>query len=192
MRQDHSLILMRCIQELIRPAIHAAGLEALRADEEITGGIIHKPMFERLILCEYAVADLTTANANVFYELGIRHAVREWSTVTIFAEGGGQLPFDVSPLRAVPYALTSQGTPDGVARTTALIADRLRDAQAKGDSPIYQLVEGFPDIDHTKTDVFRDRVQYSNTVKGQLCEARQQGLDALKGIEQKLQPNCFL
>jgi hypothetical protein len=30
-------------------------------------------MFERLILCEYAVADLTTANANVFYELGIRH-----------------------------------------------------------------------------------------------------------------------
>ena len=176
-------------QELIRPAIHAAGLEALRADEEITGGIIHKPMFERLILCEYAVADLTTANANVFYELGIRHAVREWSTVTIFAEGGGQLPFDVSPLRAVPYTLTSQGIPDDVARTTAVIADRLRDAQqAKGDSPIYQLVEGFPDIDHTKTDVFRDRVQYSNTVKGQLCEARQQGLDALKVIEQKLQP----
>jgi len=33
-------------------------------------------MFERLILCEYAVADLTTANANVFYELGIRHAIR--------------------------------------------------------------------------------------------------------------------
>ena len=33
-------------------------------------------MFERLILCEYAVADLTTANANVFYELGVRHAVR--------------------------------------------------------------------------------------------------------------------
>ena len=41
----------------------------------MTGGIIHKPMFERLILCDYAVADLTTANANVFYELGIRHAV---------------------------------------------------------------------------------------------------------------------
>ena len=38
--------------------------------------IIHKPMFERLILCEFAVADLTTANANVFYELGVRHAVR--------------------------------------------------------------------------------------------------------------------
>ena len=54
--------------ELIRPAIEAADLEPIRADEEVAGGIIHKPMFERLILCEYAVADLTTANANVFYE----------------------------------------------------------------------------------------------------------------------------
>jgi hypothetical protein len=58
------------------PSVVIAGLQPLRADEEVTGGIIHKPMFERLILCEYAVADLTTANANVFYELGVRHAVR--------------------------------------------------------------------------------------------------------------------
>ena len=48
----------------------------MRADEEMAGGIIHKPMFERLILCEYAVADLTAANAKVCYELGVRHAVR--------------------------------------------------------------------------------------------------------------------
>jgi hypothetical protein len=50
-------------QDLIAPAIADAELEPLRADEEMTDGIIHKPMFERLILCEYAVADLTTANA---------------------------------------------------------------------------------------------------------------------------------
>ena len=49
--------------ELIKPAIDAAGLTPLRADEERAGGIIHKPMFERLILCDYAIADLTTANA---------------------------------------------------------------------------------------------------------------------------------
>ena len=76
-------------RELIAPAIDTAGLEPLRADEESTGGIIHKPMFERLILCEFAVADLTTANANVFYELGVRHAVRPWSTVLVFAEAAG-------------------------------------------------------------------------------------------------------
>src|SRR5215469_17539724 len=94
---------------LIFPAIRDAGLEPLRADEEMTGGIIHKPMFERLILCEYAVADLTTANANVFYELGVRHAVRPWSTVLLFAKDSGQLPFDVAPLRAMPYQLTTEG-----------------------------------------------------------------------------------
>src|SRR5688572_31120434 len=58
-------------QQIIAPAVQAAGLEVLRADEEMSGGIIHKPMFERLILSRFAVADLTTANANVFYELGI-------------------------------------------------------------------------------------------------------------------------
>ncbi|MGB8719323.1 MAG: hypothetical protein WCD46_08425, partial [Desulfobacterales bacterium] len=57
--------------QLIAPAVAAAGLEPIRADEEAAGGIIQKPMFERLLLCPFAVADLTTANANVFYELGV-------------------------------------------------------------------------------------------------------------------------
>ena len=48
-------------RDVIAPAIRAADMEPLRADEEVTGGIIHKAMFERLILCEYAVADLTMA-----------------------------------------------------------------------------------------------------------------------------------
>src|SRR5712691_13192252 len=77
-------------RDLIVPAIEEAGPESLRADEELTGGVIHKPMFERLILCEFAVADLTTANANVFYELGVRHAVRPCSTILLFAAGGTQ------------------------------------------------------------------------------------------------------
>ena len=77
-------------ETLIAPAIRQANLEPLRADEERGGGIIHTPMFERLLLCDYAVADLTTANANVFYELGVRHTARPRSTVLMFAEGGGQ------------------------------------------------------------------------------------------------------
>src|SRR5688572_32411644 len=109
------------------PAIEGARIETLRADEEMAGGIIHKPMYERLILCEYAVADLTTANANVFYELGLRHAVRKWSTLLIFAEGGSQLPFDVAPLRAMPYKLTVGGTPDDVSVSRGRIAARLRE-----------------------------------------------------------------
>ncbi|MFP3869161.1 MAG: hypothetical protein ACLFUU_13590 [Desulfobacteraceae bacterium] len=149
-------------KELIAPAIEEAGLQPLRADEEMTGGIIHKPMFERLIMCEYAVADLTTANANVFYELGVRHAVRPWSTVLLFGAGGSQLPFDVAPLRALPYNLTPEGTPAEVEADKEALVQRLLEAQnAATDSPLFQLIDGYPQIDHTKTDVFRERVHYS-------------------------------
>ena len=48
----------RVYSDLISPAIAQAQLEPLRADQETAGGIIHKPMFERLILCPFAVADL--------------------------------------------------------------------------------------------------------------------------------------
>jgi hypothetical protein len=78
--------------KIIAPAVRDAGMEPLRADEENAGGIIHKAMFERLILCQYAVADFTSANANVFHELGVRHGVRPYATVIIFAEGLGKLP----------------------------------------------------------------------------------------------------
>src|SRR4051794_3630354 len=173
--------------ELIAPAVDAAGLQAIRADEEMTGGIIHKPMFERLILCEYAVADLTTANANVFYELGVRHAVRPWSTALLFAQASGQLPFDVAPLRAIPYSLDAEGKPADVGGAKATLTERLKDAQrAATDSPIFQLVENFPEVDHTKTDVFRDRVEYSARVKARLGNARAEGLAAVRAIEAEL------
>lgn len=181
-------------RDLIAPAIEAAGLEPLRADEEMTGGIIHKPMFERLILCEYAVADLTTANANVFYELGVRHAVRPWSTVLLFA-GNTRLPFDVTPLRAMPYPLSTEGKLAAVESTREDLTKRLREAQdsviqsgAATDSPLFQLVEGFPEVDHTKTDVFRERVQYSKAMKDRLAAARQQGVEVIRSIEQELTP----
>jgi tetratricopeptide (TPR) repeat protein len=177
-------------QQLIAPTIDEAGLEPLRADEEMTGGIIHKPMFERLILCEYAVADLTTANANVFYELGVRHAVRPWSTMLIFAKDSGQLPFDVAPLRAMPYNLSTGGTLTEIGATKSELIERFKQAKESQnsviDSPIFQLVEGFPDIDHTKTDVFRDRVRYSTQLKEQIAIARKQGKEALINLEKQL------
>jgi hypothetical protein len=174
-------------QELIKPAIEEAGLEPLRADEEMTGGIIHKPMFERLVLCEYAVADLTTANANVFYELGLRHAVRPWSTVLLFAEGGSQLPFDVAPLRALPYRLSGDGKPADPEQTKPAIVARLKDAQeAKVDSPIFQLLEDFPNIQHEKTDVFREQVRYSAQLKKRLAQARDEGIEALRQVQKEL------
>lgn len=174
-------------ENLIKPAVQAADLEPLRADEEMAGGIIHKAMFERLILCEYAVADLTTANANVFYELGVRHAARSWATVPVFAAGWGSLPFDVNGLRAVPYRLAADGSPsaaggDGAALTARLVAAR----QAASDSPVFQLVDGFPDIQRLKTDVFRERVRYAEGFKTRLALARKEDEAALAAIEAEI------
>jgi hypothetical protein len=175
-------------KDVIAPAIDEAGLQPIRADEEMTGGIIHKPMFERLMLCEYAVADLTTANANVFYELGVRHAVRPWSTVLLFAEGS-RLPFDVAYLRAIPYRLSPDGKPADVVNAKTRLTQRLVDAKnAATDSPLYtfDLIKSVPTIDHAKTDVFRDQMQYSVDMKQRLATARKKGLPELKKIEQEI------
>lgn len=171
-------------ENLIAPAARDAAMEPIRADEEKVGGIIHKPMFEQLILCEFAVADLTAANANVFYELGVRHATRPHTTVLLFAEGCGQLPFDVAQLRAIPYAVGPDGTPQNIAACRQTLTDKLNEARnPTHDSPLYQLLENYPDIDHTKTDVFRDLVDYSKQIKDKLARARKTGIEAVRQIE---------
>jgi tetratricopeptide (TPR) repeat protein len=179
--------------QLIKPAVEAADLTPLRADEEQAGGIIHKPMFERLILCDYAIADLTTANANVFYELGVRHAVKRATTVLLFAADGTRLPFDLAPLRTLRYQLGPDGKPadasgEGESLKKLLAAVKQGDV----DSPVYQLVQDFPDIQHDKTDVFREQVEYSARIKDQLAAARKLKGDArvaaIRAIEQGLGP----
>lgn len=174
-------------EQLIKPAVIAADLEPLRADEEIVGGVIHKAMFERLILCEYAVADLTTANANVFYELGLRHAVRPHATQLLFAEGWGALPFDVGLLRALPYKLGAGGTPAVADTDAAVLTAKLVAARAAlPDSPVFQMVEGFPDIQRLKTDVFRDRVRDAEDIKVRLATARKAGPAEVAAVENDL------
>lgn len=175
-------------ENLIAPSVAAAGLQPLRADQELVGGIVHKPMFERLILCDYAVADLTTANANVFYELGVRHAVRPYSTVLVAASVGG-IPFDLAPDRVLPYGLDAAGVPSASEDDVKRLATALRAARkASTDSPVFQLVDDLPtpEIDRAKTDIFRDQAAYSATAKRRLAEARAAGADALHEAEREL------
>ena len=180
----------RVYAELIAPAVTDAGLEPLRADEETVGGIIHRPMFERLILCPFAVADLTLANANVFYELGVRHAFRPWSTVPMIAQDN-RLPFDVQMLRTIHYTLSAEGTPDPshTEETRRAVAKLLIEARTgKQDSPIFQLLDGLqaPAVAREKTDTFREQVEYSNQLKGKLAVAREAGADAVRSIQRDL------
>jgi hypothetical protein len=150
-------------ETFIAPTVVAAGLEPLRADEELIGGIIHLPMFERILLCEFAIADLTTGNPNVAYELGIRHAVRPASTVLLTADVD-RLPFDLAFGRVLSYRLTSDGNVDASAVTEekAALTQWLDAAKRDGitDSPLFQLIDGFdpPKVDHLKAESFTEAV----------------------------------
>jgi tetratricopeptide (TPR) repeat protein len=172
-------------EKIIAPAAEQAGLEPIRADEEKIGGTIHKPMFERLMLCHYAVADITGANPNVFYELGIRHAIRPRSTVIVFAEGT-VLPFDIALVRGISYKTDAGGEPVDVERTQAEVAGQLNEARATAtdDSPIFQLVDTLPrwEVDHSKTDIFRKNIDYSQRYKSRLRQAVREGPEAVEAI----------
>jgi len=175
-------------ERIIAPGIQKADLVPIRADEEVVGGFIHKPMFERLMLCDYAVADLTTANPNVFYELGIRHGVRPHSTVLVFGKGM-RLPFDVAPLRALPYAIDEWGTAAAIDADRDALAARLIECRNPvEDSPLFQLVSDWPrpEIARLKTDSFRELVEYSQKYKTKLRAARREGSEAVKRIEEEL------
>ncbi|MBV8552988.1 MAG: DUF4071 domain-containing protein [Acidobacteriaceae bacterium] len=180
----------------IEPAIHAAGLEPVRGDRERSGGIIHAPMFGRLLLSDFVVADLTLGNPNVFYELGIRHTARPFTTVPIFA-AIHSLPFDVSLVRAIPYTL-EQGklTDAGAEKLRSDLQSRLDEAirgVAAKDSPLFQLIPTFPAINlpHEVTEIFQDQVRHSEEFRNRLIEARAwtsdaERLKALQEIEKSL------
>lgn len=175
-------------QQVIRPAVTGSGLQCVRADEEHVGGIIHKPMFERLLMCDYAVADLSTANANVYYELGVRHAARPWSTVLVFAEGF-RLPFDVGPLRGLRYSLDDAGRPARAAGDRDALIGSLRAARSPStDSPLYQLLDRLspPDVGVLGAEVFRDRMTAAAQVQARLAEARAQDPAAVSRVRADL------
>jgi hypothetical protein len=172
-------------REIIAPAVIGAGLEPIRADEEKVGGTIHKPMFERLMICPFAVADITGANPNVYYELGIRHAIKPRSTVILFATGT-VLPFDIALLRGVPYRTDDSGAPSDPTSCAAAITQQLLAAKSNplDDSPLFQLLDYMPrhEVDHTVTDTFRERFDYSKKYKERLAAAREEGEGAVREV----------
>ena len=173
----------RIYEAAIEPAIREAGLEPARGDRERSGGIIHMPMFGRLLLSDFVVADLTLANPNVFYELGIRHTARPFTTVPIFATVHA-LPFDVALVRAIPYNLEKGAlTGEAAARLKADLSARLAEAiqgAASKDSPLFQLMPKFPRIDlpHEVTEIFQDQVRHSEEFRNRLADARAKSSDA--------------
>lgn len=100
----------RVHDELLRPALLKAGCEVFRADEEQRAGSIHKDMFQELLVADLVLAELTIDNPNVWYELGVRHALRARGVVLVQAPRAKAV-FDTTGERKYTYHL-KDGAPD--------------------------------------------------------------------------------
>lgn len=96
--------------EYIKPALESVGFVVFRADEERRAGNIRTDMFQELLLADLVVADLSIDNPNVWYELGVRHALRARGVIQIQGQRD-YMPFDVSVDRTLPFHI-KDGEPD--------------------------------------------------------------------------------
>ena len=87
---------------IYEPAIKNAGLKAVRADDDIfaTGKIIDQ-VWTGIRAARVLVAELTSRNPNVFYELGLAHALKK--PVVLVSSNEADVPFDVRHIRVIYY-----------------------------------------------------------------------------------------
>jgi len=91
------------LEHIISPVMDVFGFKVIRADRLHDPGKITEQIIEQLHTADLVIADLTANNANVFYELGVRHTVGK-PTVQLIQKGG-IVPFDVKVIRTLEYDL---------------------------------------------------------------------------------------
>ncbi len=124
---------------MIKLAVEAAGLACTRADEIPHSGSIDRVMYERILDADVVVADLSTANVNAAYELGIRHALRPRTTIVV-AEDQLKFPFDLNHIVIRPYRHLGEDVGfEEVLRFKDEIGAAIREILEGGDvdSPVY-------------------------------------------------------
>lgn len=129
---------------LIQRAIRNVNMQALRADETEGNRVIHADMFKDLRDRPVVIVDLSLLNANVFYELGIRHVMSPTGTVLMANEETvKKLPFDIALSRTISYRYDGQHMDwDEVERVVPLLQAAIEEARRGApDSPIYAFLE---------------------------------------------------
>ena len=141
----------RVYTELIKPALEGAGLDVFRADEEERAGDIRTDMFQELLIADLVVADLTLDNPNVWYELGVRHALRARGVVLVC---GGRVTtaFDLYTDRKLRYSIAN-GVPDPATMEqdkkslTDMVKATMESWHGRKVSPVYHLMPNLQEPD---------------------------------------------
>ena len=124
---------------LIKPVAEEKGLICVRADEIRHSGAIDVPMYQELLTADVVIADLSTANPNALYELGIRHALRPRTTIVI-SESKLPYPFDLNHVMITSYTHLGDSIDyDEVMDFRKKLGDTLEAVlrDQKTDSPVY-------------------------------------------------------
>ena len=145
-----TLDLDKSYRNMIKPAVEAAGLECIRADEIVHAGLIDAPLYELLLKADLVIADLSTSNKNALYELGIRHALRPSGTL-IISEDGARGFFDVSHMDVKTYHHLGEDIGyDEMLRFRQVLTEAIKAELANvghenvttRDSPVYTFLKG--------------------------------------------------
>lgn len=141
-QQNKSFDLDKAYQYIVKPAAEAAGYDCERADEIQHAGVIDVPMYERLLTADLVIADLSTANVNAFFELGVRYACKPFTTI-VMAEKGFNIPFDMGHVVIRHYEHLGPGIDYGeVERMKAELTKACRaiPQTRQVDSPVYTYI----------------------------------------------------
>lgn len=92
---------------VIKDTIIQTGLTPIRADNIFSPGIIIDNIFESIRSSKVVIADITEKNPNVYYELGLAHAMNK--TVVLISQNVSDLPFDIQQHRVLEYSNTIIG-----------------------------------------------------------------------------------
>jgi tetratricopeptide (TPR) repeat protein len=127
---------------LIKPVFTNLGIDCFRAKDKKHSGVIDAHMYKWILEADIVVADLTTWNPNVLYELGIRHAVKPYTTILISDEKikSAKVPFDLSHDSISFYKHLGEDIGAGEAkRFSKVLEDLVREIMNKDevDSPVY-------------------------------------------------------
>jgi hypothetical protein len=135
----------RVEKELIAPALEAVGAKGGTTGEILKQGNIRTDMFQRLLTADLVVADLSIHNANVFYELGIRHSLQEKRTFMLRCDGD-KYPFDLQTDR---YMVYDKNDP---AASLPLLIKALKQTLASPDqdSPVFRSLPKMKPQDRSK------------------------------------------
>ncbi|EOI1354983.1 hypothetical protein ACMWIM_002769 [Citrobacter amalonaticus] len=127
----------RVYNHLIKPACEKAGYKVIRADDAKASHMIMFDILKNIIECDMAICDLSSKNANVFYELGLRQAFNK-KTILI-TDGRTNTPFDITGFRYVKYDHTLRV--DSVMNDIDEISSMLAETSKADDNDVNSIVK---------------------------------------------------